>query len=163
GANRDVVLPCQSPECIEPTQDCPQIIGQVPPAGFLQRVGDAIKAFRYAASNGSQSIAVTAQRNGRADNVLKTLSFPKCSDGLGDCFHAGLNVMINQSYLVTGTIQRVAELFLDVIANLCFAVPGPCQENGTGGRLCALDPLRMIMSDHGRQASCTTHLIQHIK
>ena len=73
GANRDVVLPCQSPECIEPTQDCPQVIGQVLPAFFFQRIGDAIKAFRYAASNGSQSIAVTAQRNGRADNVLKTL------------------------------------------------------------------------------------------
>lgn len=72
-SDHDAVFPRPPQEIIESTQDCPQVAGQIPAAGFLQRVGDAIKAFRYAASNGSQSIAVTAQRNGRADNVLKTL------------------------------------------------------------------------------------------
>lgn len=134
--------------------------GQLLTARVLQILRNAIKRLGDAASNGRRCIAVAAGRYHRAECILKTCAFQKCSDGLRHRLPAVLRMTTGGANLLTGAAKIIPELTLRICPDVCPAAScAPLMLSGrswdTSAVSCARCNAPVISSSYSQPSSRT--------
>ena len=95
---------------LKPSQNLPQILGQSLPALPFQSLRDAVESLGHGTGDAGKGIAVAAQRDGGADNIFKTVSFQKRSDGFRDSFLTAFHMAVCRTDFITAAAQIVMEV-----------------------------------------------------
>lgn len=133
---------------LEFLQHAPQAAVQAIEGLGPDRGGDAaVIRLGHSPGDAGDRVGIAAEGDGQPDRVLVVRRLQEGDQRLGDAPLARDVEAVSRPDILDPPAQVVAELPLDVVADLVLAAPGPREVDGRRRRLRPLDPLGVVVRD----------------